>query len=454
MKFLGREQELNLLEGLFREEAFQSVLIYGRRRIGKSELIKQAIRNMKDSEIKIVYLECKQTTELDNAEQLSELTGSVLGFPPPQVKSFEHALNLIVEESKQQPIILVLDEYPYLTKLVKGMDSIVQALIDMNRHESKMKLVLCGSSMDTMENLLETHNPLYGPMDYYESSLFYANYSEEDKVRMYSCLGGIPYYNSLVDSTKSVKENIIHLITAPNSRMENEINLYLRNEISKVENTNAVFEAIAAGSHKFNDIQSKAHIRSAQTLVDILDKLIHMELVEKETPINAEDNRKRANYVISDHLSRFYYTYVSRHLSERNLMSESRFYQEFVEKDFEEKFVPRVFEQVAKQYLTRLNRADRLDPFITKLGKYYYDDPVNHKNGEFDVVTEDKNGYIFYEVKFTKHPLTQAVIDEEIAQVEACGLKSYRYGFISRSGFEKLKKNDYILIELKDMFRI
>ena len=117
-------------------------------------------------------------------------------------------------------MIFVLDEYPYIRENIKGLDSIFQSLVDKYKDSSKLKLILLGSYVDVMKSLLEKSNPLYGradlvidlqQMDYYDSSLFYPAFSEEDKVRIYSVFGGIPYYNRLVDDSKSVKENIIDL---------------------------------------------------------------------------------------------------------------------------------------------------------------------------------------------------------------------------------------------------
>ena len=137
------------------------------------------------------------------------------------------------------------------------MDSILQSLVDGGAGASGMKLVLCGSSIDTMKSLLDEHNPLYGrfdlvidlkPMDYLDSSLFYPGFSDEDKVRIFSVFGGIPYYNRLVDDELSVRDNIISLVASPGARLENEVAMFLRSEMSKMANANEVFEALAAGA--------------------------------------------------------------------------------------------------------------------------------------------------------------------------------------------------------------
>lgn len=129
------------------------------------------------------------------------------------------------------------------------------------------------------------------------------------------------------------------------------------------------------------------------------------------------------------------------------------FYEnKYIKEDFETKYVPHIFEDICRQYLIRMNRMCRLMEPFESIGKYYYDDPVNRKNGEFNIVTKDDKGYIFYEAKFRKDPVTDAVIEQEIAQVQRAGLSVYRYGFISRSGFQCQKRQDLILIDLKDLY--
>ncbi|MGN0037734.1 MAG: ATP-binding protein [Coriobacteriales bacterium] len=440
--FIGRTQELKRLRTELERPGQGAVLVYGRRRVGKSELIKQALGAITPLSI---YYECKETSEADNLQSLSTLAAEALGLPPLAFNRIEDLLDCLVQRSATAPLILVLDEYPYLRRVTKGLDSILQAVLDRNRSASNLKLVLCGSYIDAMRSLLDSHNPLYGrvdltinlkPMDYYEAAGFYSGFSNEDKVRLYSVLGGIPYYNRLVDTTLSVRENIKALIASPGARLENEVSMYLRSEISKIVNANEVFSALAQGYTRYKDILDQSHVTSAPAMVDVLDKLIGMELVQRQAPINCPDNRKRASYRIVDPLSLFYYRYVFSHSSQMAIMDADVFYNRYIERDFEEHYVPHFFEEVCRQYLVRQNRAGLMEPLFEEIGRYSYDDPVARANGEFDVVTRDERGYCFYEAKFTAHPVGSKVIAEEIAQVKATGLKCVGYGFVSRSGFE------------------
>ena len=441
--FYGRENERKKLHRMFLSDGQMISLIYGRRRIGKSELIKQAL---KETDIKSIYYECKQTTERNNVDSLAELIAEIFDFPKPAFENIEALLQFLFKMSEKEPMILVLDEYPYLRENAKGLDSILQSLIDHYKDTSNMKFIVCGSYVDTMKALLEKQNPLYGridltlnlkPMDYYESALFYPEFTEEDKVRLFSVFGGIPYYNRLIDGQKSVRENIIELIASPGARLENEVSMYLNSEISKITNANEVFEALAKGFSRYKDILDQSNVSSGPALVDILDKLMRMDVVSKEAPINDENNKKKSGYFISDNLSLFYYKYIFRYIAE----------------DFETKYVPKSFERICKQYLIRKNRKGLMDEVFEKIGKYYYDDPIEKKNGEFDIVTLDDRGYIFYEAKFRKEPVTENVVRNEIRQVEQTGLECYKYGFFSKSGFACEEEENRILIELKELYK-
>ena len=459
MKFIGRKQQLSKLEKVINSEQMSFSLIYGRRRVGKSELVKQAL---KQTNAKSIYYECKQTTELNNVESICNLLSDLFNLPKLGFHSIEEILDYLFRLSTDNKLVVVLDEYPYLRENVKGLDSILQSLVDKYHETSKLTLIILGSYVEVMKSLIEHSNPLFGrtdlvidlkPMDYYESALFYPAFSAEDKVRIYSVFGGIPYFNKLVNDKKSVKENVIELIASPEARLENEVSMYLKAEISKIVNANEAFEALAKGYSKYSDILSQSHVSSGPTLIDVLDKLIQMEVVKKVSPINDENNKRKAGYYISDNLSLFYYKYIFKYASQMKIMDSDIFYKKYIESDFEEKYVPLQFEEIAKQYLIRKNKAGLMEPIFEKIGKYYYDDPKSHTNGEFDIVTLDENGYVFYEVKFKKTPLSSADIQKEITQVEQTGLNCYKYVFITKAGIDERTSDNVEHISLTELYK-
>ena len=460
--FLGRKENIKAISDFFNSDKDNAALIYGRRRVGKTELIKHCLKATKTTSI---YYECKETSEMNNVKSLCEIISEIFDLPPLAFDTFEATLSFLYKQAQAKELILVIDEYPYIRKVTEGLDSIIQFFIDNNKSSSKLKLILCGSYVETMKSLLSEVNPLFGrfdlvinlkAMDYYDSSLFYKNFSDEDKVRLYSVFGGIPYYNRRIDSSKTVKQNIIDLIASPGSRFENEVQMHLKSEISKMQNAYEVFEALAKGSVRFKDILSQSHVSSSPTLADVLDKLISMDIVVKESPINDENNKKKAGYYISDQLTLFYFKYIYRNLSRLAVMDSEAFYDKFIEADFEEHYVPQAFEQVCKQFLIRKNRSGELTNSFEKIGKYWYDDSVNHKNGEFDIVTENDSNYIFYEAKFREGKLDKNLIWNEIQQVNNTGLVCSKYGFFSKSGYKDIDenyKNQLILYELEDLYK-
>ena len=460
MEFIGREQELGRLERCYETERQEAILLYGRRRIGKSELLKHFLRQHETSGL---YYECKQTSEMNNVETLSALLAEQDGYPPLGFASMEQLLAFLFEKACKEKMILVLDEYPYLRQAVHGMDSILQSLLDTYADRSRMKLVLCGSFIETMQSLLFAHQPLYGrmtmtirlqAMDYLDTSRFYPSFSSEDKVRLYSVFGGIPYYNRWVDETLSVRENILRLLVEPGARLENEIPFYLSGELSKLTNANEALDALARGFYRFNDILSQSHISSSPALSDVLKRLLLMEVVRKEAPINDAGNRKKSGYVICDPMSAFFYRYVFRYASQRQVMAPEAFYDRYIAKDFEAAYVSKVFEEVCRQFLIRKNRQGEMDEPFEQIGTYSYDLPEKHRNGEFDIVTKDRIGYAFYEAKFRGAPMTAALMQREIAQVNATGLYCHRYGFFSRSGFaeEAEARGDVVRIPLEALY--
>lgn len=455
--FIGRKEELKIIEEFLDSPGQKNILLYGRRRIGKSELLFQVLEGKSSA----VYYECKDTDEMNNLNDLAVALGNTLNFPKPAFESIEELLKFCFQYSQTNPLILVLDEYPFLREHVNGLDSIIQVLIDQNRKKSNLKLILSGSYVDVMQKIFESDSPLYGrfsrimkleAMDYYDSAKFYPEFSNEDKVRLYSVFGGVPYYNELIDSNLSVEDNIIHLIASKNAVLASERMVLLSGEIRKIANANLVFEAVANGYTRFNDILNKTRLKSDSSLTLVMKKLMSMQFIKKEGPINQADSRKYNLYLIDDPFMHFYYTYISRNSSDLPRRDPHNFYDSIIREDFEHQYVPHYFETIVKQFLIRKNRLNQIDQPFTDIGKYVYNDKINKKNGEFDVVTKDDYGYIFYEVKFQNSPLSAKEIEKEVQQVNDTGLYCHHYGFVSKSGFSCEPKANQVFYTLDDMF--
>lgn len=456
--FVGRKDEIARLIQAFQSPNQENIVLYGRRRIGKSELIKHVLDQAR---IPYLYYQAKETSERDNVESLSRLLGEQFALGKALFPSMESIVEYLFEQSTT-PFVLVIDEYPYLQSNSEGLDSVLQRLIDQ-MSSSKLKIVLLGSFIDVMKSITDSHRPLYGritlslflsELNYQEASAFYPESNDEEKLAYYSVFGGVPYYNQWIDCNQSFMDNVCKLIIDDRGILSDFIELFLSKELRKLQNANAVLETIAIGKRKFGDILGKLQgTLSSPQLAIVLDSLIRMDLIAKTTPINEPATSKKTYYEIKDNFVRFYYRYVFRNLSKRSVLNPSDFYLLLVKEDLFTQTIPHIFEQVAKQYLLLQNKQGAIRPPYVNIGKLWYDDKETKTNGEFDVVAESVEGYVVYEVKYTDSLVTDAVVAEEAAQLDACHVQYHKLGFFSKSGFRLSQPEKYVLKTLADVYR-
>ena len=460
MDFYGRVEEQKSINYLLTQDNFASGIIYGRRRLGKTELLKQCFIN---SGKKFFIYQCNQENEKSNINDLTKLIKDTLNLKNIAFESFIEAVEFIFDYGIENELLFAIDEYPYIRKIIDGIDSKLQRVIDNYQNKSKIKFFLLGSSISTMEDIQSDKNPLYRrfnlsillkEMDYYDSANFYKGFSNEDKVKLYAAFGGVPFYNKQVNPKLSVKDNIILLLSGQFSHLLDEITTNMKEELNKINNAYTVFSSIAEGAFHYSDILSKSGINTSSSLYDTLEVLVKMDLIEYVCPINDKSNKKKSGYVLTDSAIYFYYRYIYHNLSIKNIMSNDSFYDKYISDDFYSVVVPKVFEKISKQYLIRMNKLGKIEPTIVEIGTYWYDNPKEKKNGQFDLVTKASDGYIVYEVKFTNSKIDNHIIKEEIEQVSNTNLNPVNYGFISKTGFNVTKPYDrYIFISLDDIYQ-
>ncbi|MBQ6586520.1 MAG: ATP-binding protein [Coriobacteriales bacterium] len=461
MRFFGREQELNELGKAFSSDGFEAVLLYGRRRVGKTELIRNALSLANDA--LVISCECKRASAAVNLRHLSARVTAALGLPADYVfASFDALLEAVFTRAKTQRLVFVIDELSFLLKEDPTVDSSISIAIDAHRHESTLKLVLSGSYVDIMVGLIDAGSPLYGrfthiirllPFDYHTASLFYPDYSLSDKVLMYAVFGGMPYFNSLIDPERTAIENILDLVVRKDSILEHEISEMLLNETNKLADLNTVIELVGSGVVKYSDIVARLSQDKQARPLYALKRLTDMGILRKVEPINAKGNRKRTFYAFGDNLVHFYYRYVFRFIDERNVMDPHDFFEEFVRHDLEAVYLPSRFEEIAGEAIARLSRLHRISPPVFEVGTYSFDDARAKVNRQFDVVTRDRNGFTAYECKFSDSPVGSAVIREEEEQVRGLDIDFYRLGFVSRSGFsDDIDSQLYVLLTLAALY--
>ncbi len=437
--FIGRSKELADIGRQLRN-ASASVMIYGKRKVGKTTLIKHALDDAKQP---YVYYECLKSTLSDNVNGfVRELVRS--GVLPVQLPfaSFVDVFAYLDTLGKQ--LNIVIDEYPYLKIMAPSetVDSQFQVIID--NYLANLHLFVSGSHIGMMKDLLAEKNALYGrfsltiqlkELNYIEASAFYGERSVRDKAAFYSVFGGSPFVNGFIDPDKGLKENVVDTILNPQSPVNSYAEHLLISDYSNAVNADRILYAISNGKKKYGEIEELLDMKNNGLLSKQLSSLLTMEIVTKSFPINRPCDNKKVSYEVSDNLLRFYYAFVYRNKSALTMLGAEAFYDEYIEKPVVT-FIAHRFEEICRTYFSLMIKSGKLRG-VQNIGTYYYDDSGTHTNGEYDVVLKRRDDFDIYEVKYYADPLSEKEMEKEAEKIKNVkGLTLGKIGFISVSGFE------------------
>jgi len=461
--FVGRKRELEVLNKSYERDAFQFPVIYGRRRVGKTTLINEFCKNRK-----AIYFVAVQSTAKENLEILSAQIISALSPNAPKnpFSSFREAIEYVFEFAKSERIIFAIDEYPYLAQSDNAISSILQAAIDKHQADSKLFLILCGSSMSFMENqVLGYKSPLYGrrtaqfkllPFDYFESSEMLSGFTSEEKIILYSITGGIPEYLSRIDGTITVQENVQSLFFDTSGRLFEEPFNLLKQELKMPETYNAIITAIADGNSKLNTIATKVGIETSQCSKMLLN-LINLGLVRKEFPIT-DSKSKKSVYLLEDWMFVFWYRFVLPELSRITAGLGDAVCDEVFAEHISS-HTGRAFEECAKQYMWRALKNQILPISFKKIGKWWGNNSIERREEEIDFIALSDKEAIFGECKWSNAQIGVDVF-ENLSRKAALFpyFENTQYMLFSKSGFtdslEKMasEQGNIMLISTRDMF--
>ena len=464
--FLGRERELATLEKLYQQNKFQLFILYGRRRVGKTTLLKEFCRNKP-----AIFYAVEQTNSKLNLEKFSLLIFHHYAEENMEAfSSWEQALRFLAERSKKQSLVVVLDEFPYLANLEQGLLSKLQHLIDHELKNSNLFLVLCGSFVSFMEQeVLGAKSPLFGRrtaqlrlkvFDYYQSSLFLSHYSVEDKIIMYGIFGGTPLYLQQVDNKLSLGENVKNIFLENTGYLHEETILLLRQELQEPSVYYSILEVIAQGATRANEIAVKTGETAAKCL-KYMSILQDLDLLYKEVPLGAKHSGRRSQYGIKDSMFRFWYRYVLPNKTLLEIASADVIWKKKISPDLSQ-YMGSVFEEVCKTYMLRKNIAEKLPFLFTEIGRWWGTDNVKRQEVEIDLVAGDGKQYIFGECKWHNEKMGLQVLDDlrEKAKVFSPKTKASYYYLFSKSGFTNelecvAKVDKHVkLISLEELFVI
>ncbi|MDD4525362.1 MAG: ATP-binding protein [Lachnospiraceae bacterium] len=451
--FIGREKELDELLEQIESNEKTAVLIYGRRRVGKSTMIAKAAEKFKGV---VIDHMCVESTFDGNMSMLSRSVCSSLSLPDIRFPSLKDVFDFLEKQSNR--ILLILDEYQYLRNSLKKneVDSYMQAIID--RIGSNVKVILCGSYVAVMRELLEEEDPLFGrftkvmhieEFDYYDASRFAPNESIRRKIENYAIFGGSPYVQSCLDQSASVKENIIRLILPDTGILRIYIENIMLKEIQKTYDVR-IFEAIGNGRKKYSELSAYLGGDNNGLLDKQLKNLINMEAIDKVFPINRQNDKRKQFYEIRDNLMRFYFCYIFGNQSLISKLGADKFYSNVIEESVNE-FISRRFEDIVIQYFKRAVRCGKLTD-VFDFGSYWYDDPANKTNGQFDCVLKRADGYDVFECKYYNRPMKLSECQKEEKQVKSVSdIKWNSIGFVCSAGFD-FRSDEYALIDGNEIY--
>lgn len=439
--FIGREKELSELNRLYSTGTFQFPVILGRRRVGKTVLINEFVKD-KD----VIFFTGIETNAKQNLENFSK---SVFDYTDgygtaPVFQSFQEALEYVFKLAQTKRLVLVIDEYPYAARANKSLASILQVLIDKNKDTSKLFLILCGSSMSFMEEqVLGYKSPLFGrrtaqfkiqPFDFFESRRYFKRFSDIDMALIYGIVGGTPQYLLQMDDRLSVEDNIKNAFLKTTSYLFEEPKNLLQQEVREPAVYNAIISVIATGSTKLSEIAGKVGEETSACSA-YLKNLISLGIIRKEMPVT-EKNSRRTIYAIADNMFRFWYRFIPTNMSliQNGLIEPA--YKNISEHLSE--YMGAVFEEICKQYLWKLNRQGEAAFTFTELGRWWGSDPNKKCEAEIDLLANDGNGSaIFCECKWTNEKVDVAVLDKLIERSNLFHYKDVHYCLFAKEGFTK-----------------
>ncbi len=464
--FIDRENELQQLSDLYRSDQGVLFILYGRRRVGKTELMHSFCAEKPH----IFFI----ATLSADSEQLASFSQQIWGFDHSETPegfsfpSWEAAFRALAN-LPGRPVV-VLDEFTYLISGNKAIPSILQKVWDERLRNSRVMLVLCGSYIGMMETEVLGYNaPLYGrrtnsfllqALDLPSSALFYPKYSPEEQFMAWAVVGGMPYYLTTFSDRQTLLANIRrHILDAHSGSLYSEPRLLLMEELREPRNYFSLLRAIAQGSTRLNEIAQASGIGSAPTVARYLDILQQMRLITRRVPVTESqpEKSKRGQYQINDHFIRFWFRYVHPNQGSLELGLSDNVLAQRIKPDLDH-FAAVAFEEAAREFIAAKARAGTLPFLPERIGSWW------SRGGELDVlaISPAERKVLVGECKWSINPVGMNIFEdlkERAAKMaQESSIEHIHYAIFARKGFtsalkERAAKDDTGLFTVDDFIR-
>ncbi|MCD6105345.1 MAG: ATP-binding protein [Thermosipho sp. (in: Bacteria)] len=460
MKFVDRVDEMNFLEKEYNKKTSSFVVLYGRRRVGKTRLIKEFIKD-KNS----VYFLATEENEIENIKTFQNILYSKYKIPllsNNKVLSWNDLFYIISTLDLTKKMVIVIDEFQYLLQSNKGFSSILQKVWDEYLKDKNIMLIISGSTLSMMKReVLSYPSPLYGrrtgqihlkPIRFEYFKDFFEN-KDVDLIKLYSLTGGIPKYIEMLevcgDIYDTIKENFLNV----NSYFFEEPYFLLEKELKDIGSYFSLIKVIANGNNKLGKISANLGIKQT-SLSYYLNKLIELDILKREVPVVEKNPQtsKKGLYKIKDKFLNFWFKFVYPYKSYIEI-GNIDFVLNIIKKSFIERHVSFVYEDICREKLLNLNLKNRLPIKLSKIGRWW------EKDSEINIVGIDDNNnpILFGECKYTKSPIdldvyyllvekTKKLLKNKNMNLDNLYFVFFSYKGYTKSFIEKAKKGKNILI--------
>ncbi|MFA9517213.1 ATP-binding protein [Halopenitus sp. H-Gu1] len=454
-RFVDRDVELDQLTDCYESETADFIVIYGRRRLGKSELVRQSINDRDDA----IYYQAVESTAPNQLEQFVDTATAQF----PSLRNVRRDWEALLEALGEEDAIVVIDEFPFLIEEDESLPSRIQRVWDIELQETGMTLVLVGSSISVMEDkVLSGSAPLYGrrtatidlkPLEVADARQFFPEYDPENAITAWSIYGGTPYYLQTIDPDQPLGVNVQQAILSERGLLYSEPEFLLRTELRQPNTYFSILRTLAHGRRTPNEIAGMAGVESG-SLSTYLQKLRRLRLVERHIPVTeSRTASKRGRYRISAPLFRFWFRFVYGNQDQLRMLDDDA-YDELVVPELAD-YVSPLFERLCQRALW-----DLVDRQFRDVGQWWF------KEHEVDVLGLTDDGLVAGECKFTSQPVSEGVLADlertttEVRWSEEPADGETLYVLFSRSGYtEDLERtadtrDDVRLFELSDLITL
>ena len=461
---IGRFDELKNLNLLYESNKFEYLVMYGRRRVGKTTLLQEFSKDKN-----AIFYPAQEKNDVLNLQDFSKMVQ--IKFDGKFISSFTEWKDAFeyIDRKADKKIVVIIDEFPFIAEENPTIKSILQHVIDhLWKKNNNIFLILCGSSVSFMEtDIMGNKSPLHDrqtssieviPFDYFDSSKFYPRYSNEQKLIAYGILGGVPRYLEAFDDSLTIEENIAKKIVEKGAYLNEEPSNLLKAELREPNIYNSILGAIANGRNKVSEISDYLHEEKSK-VSKYLIVLQTMRLVEKMVPCGEESSSRKGIYKLTDNFFRFWFRYEFTNNVYYEMLGADAAAKEIM--DGISDYMGEAFEIICREYFVRKAKKREL-PFIPyKIGKWWGNNPYIKAQDDVDLLMIDKTGKkgIFVECKYTNSKMPHKEYEDLKNAMLAFSFLEEKYMyFVSKSGYEDsvkrhAKEDEAILLGLDDLFK-